>query len=96
MSFDETLSKLQNPDGDFEPSTIYSDLKKYHEDDLSSAAAKVADLENQLKESQAQISALKTKNYDLMINSPSTPEPVSNSDASDDIPKGIDDLFGKE
>ena len=94
MTLDEIIEMLQNPGEDGVPDTIYDDLRNVHNEAISGASAKIAELENSLGENTAEITRLKSANWDLFQQIPSTGDEETIEDIPDDE-IGIDDLFEK-
>jgi hypothetical protein len=64
--FEELLTALQNPGEDGPGETIYDDLRASYNDRVSAGDAKVAELTASGEASTAEISKLKSHNYDLL------------------------------
>lgn len=98
MDFDELLALLREP-GDSElPGTIYDDLSNAHTSALDGGAAKVAEIESALADSNAEIARLKALNFDLLMAASASDEPDGEpDDAPDDSDSApsIDTLFDR-
>ena len=91
----ELLDKLRNPGEDGIPDTIYDDIAGTYNHAVETRDAKISETEKALQEREAEISALKSANYDLMMST--AVEKDEGGDESEtepeDSPSGIDDLF---
>ena len=93
--FEELVSKLQNG-GEELPPTIYDDIRTSYTNHVSSADAKVAELNAAIGEKDELIADLKARNYDLLVSKPATTEPSDDNKNPDESPiSGVDSLFGK-
>lgn len=98
-TFDEYVTMLREPaEGQELPPSIYDDLTREYNSavEFSSAAkAKNDEYEDRIKGYESEISRLKSKNYDLMVNSPASENEPNTKNDNDDAPQGIDSLFGE-
>ena len=92
MEFEDLLEKLVNPvEGEDQSPNIYDDLRTAHTSRVGAGDAKVEQLTTELTVSQAEVSALKAHNYDLLMQVPKTDAP-DDSDYSDDSPDEVPDI----
>lgn len=99
MDFDELLAKLRDPGEDGAPETIYDDIASTYNHAIETRDAKISEQEKAVLEREAEISALKSANYDLMMATTSSGDDDGSSDDDDtgeDEPAGVDDLFESE
>lgn len=98
MDFEELLALLQSPPEDGLPETVYDDITGLYNGAVErgdGADARIAQFEQQLAEKEAEITALKARNYELLEQVGSTPaEPeTSPEDVLPDESEGIESLF---
>lgn len=92
--FAELLNELRNPSEDGPSETIYDDISNTFNHAVETRDAKISESEERIKESESEISKLKSANYDLMMSSS-----VGNGGDTEtvedetDSSEGIDDLF---
>ena len=97
MDFDELLAKLRDPGEDGAPETIYDDIAATYSHAIETRDAKISEQEKAVLEREAEISALKSANYDLMMSTSSGDDESSDDDdTGEDDPAGVDDLFESE
>lgn len=94
----ELLEQLRNPGEDGVPDSIYDDIAGAYNEALEIRDAKINELSSAAQEHEAQISALKSANYDLLMASgaPSDDEGDDGGDDDGDEPSGVDSLFDNE
>ena len=94
----EMLRSGEFPDDSYTPATIYDNVLEQYNSSVSNYESAVAahdEKVNRIKELEAEIAALKSKNYDLMV---AAPAPIgSHENESDEVDESetitIDDLF---
>lgn len=100
MDFEQMLELLRNPTDDVEvPVTIYDDIAGAYRTSMESSTASLAEKDAMINSLNAEISRLKTVNYDKLVQgntngNPDEAEEESDDDGDDDA--GIDDLFDDE
>lgn len=67
MDFASLVEMLRNPGDDGLPDTIYDDLHGAYNDAVSAGDARVSELQGSIQEREAEISRLKSANYDLLM-----------------------------
>lgn len=91
--FAELLNELRNPSEDGPPETIYDDISNTYNHAVETRDAKISESEERIRESESEISRLKSANYDLMMSSSvgndTETETVEDEEPSD----GVEDLF---
>lgn len=96
-SIQELLEQLRNPGDDGPPDTIYDDIAGTYTSDLEIRDAKISELSEIAQSREAEISQLKSANYDLiMASSTSEPDETEPEPEPDDASTGIDSLFETE
>ena|SRR5690625_4720725 len=94
-TMDELLQALRNPGEDGVPDTIYDDIAETYNHEITVRDSKISELDQAVIEREAEISKLKSANYDLMMSqSVSEDEGEESGDSdSEETEVGIDDLF---
>lgn len=90
--FHELLNELRNPSDDGPPETIYDDIAGAYDSALEIRDAKISESDQAVKDSQSEISKLKSANYDLLMAS-NAPVDDSSSDGETEETDSIENLF---
>lgn len=92
--FNDLLNELRNPSEDGPPETIYDDIAGAYNHAIETRDAKITESEQRIKDSESEISKLKSANYDLMMASSVEEDSGSEDSETDEAPaEGIEELF---
>lgn len=92
--FNDLLNELRNPSEDGPPETIYDDIASAYNHAVETRDAKISESEQRIRDSESEISKLKSANYDLMMASSVKEDSDSGDSEGDEEPaEGIEDLF---
>lgn len=94
--FHDLINGLREPDENGVPETIYDDLTREYDTAFEGFTAKTNSLTSQISEKEAEISRLKSINFDLLMSTGTGNEPEDGSDNNEDKAISFDDLFTKK
>ena len=98
MGFEELIAMMRNPGEDGIPETIYDDLSASYTELSSTSGAALETANATVAQLQAELTAAKAHNYELMMQTPVAPsdnsvDDESNDDSDSDSDIGDDDDF---
>lgn len=99
MDFEQLIAMMRNPGEDGTPETIYDDLSASYTELSSTSSAAIETANATVAQLQAELTAAKAHNYELMMQTPVAPADNSGDDGSnndsdsDDSDIGDDDDF---
>lgn len=101
MPLDKFMNNFQYDPTTFDAEQFKQKILAEYQEDLSVREAKITELNESTTKTAAEITALKARNYDLLMSKPGdekqtqTPGQATGAENDPETNIGIDDLFGK-